>query len=256
MTAISPIRPVRYWNGTPVPFITSWTKEVAPPQPVTVIEGCGGRGLGFRDEVAHIDRHYGVPWVRMPAVRGGRPDFKLVHPLRGRQAMSRLLCQVCGGPTIGTRTDERTLFLAGSAGGRPIAEGEQTMSPPVHAVCARLAVRECPPLRDRGWAAALVGYTPVWGVAGSLFHPHTLEELAAKKLCRVPFSDTRRIRWVLATHLIITLEQVTPVTDLDALVDEEAEAIRTSHRPVSGSGADRAGHGQTSSAAPRAGARG
>ncbi|MEV4335784.1 hypothetical protein [Streptomyces sp. NPDC049590] len=255
MTGTSPIRPVRYWNGRPVPFITAWTKEAAPPQPVTVIEGRGGRGLGLRDEVAHIDRHYGVPWLRMPAVRGGRPDFVVVHALRQRQTMSRLLCQVCGGPTIGTRPDERTLFLTGSAGGRPIAEGEQTMSPPVHAVCARLAVQECPPLRDRGWAAALVGYTPVWGVAGPIFHPHTLEQLT-DDLCRVPFSDTRRIRWALATRLVITLEDVTPVTDLDALADEETAVIRTSHRPVSGSDADRAGHGQTSSASPRAGARG
>ncbi|WP_318202985.1 hypothetical protein [Streptomyces sp. SCL15-4] len=225
-TATSPIRPVRYWNGRPVPFITAWTKEATPPQPIDVIEGHGGRGLGFRDEVSHFDRHYGVPWVRMPAVRGGRPDFVVVHALRQRQAMSRLLCQVCGGPTVGTRKDERTLFLAGSSGGRPITVGEQTMSPPVHAVCARLAVQECPPLRDRGWAAALVGHTPVWGVAGVLFNPRTLKALAAKDLHRVPFSDTRRIRWVLATRLIITLEDVTPVTDLDALAEEETAMIR------------------------------
>ncbi|MEV6806246.1 hypothetical protein [Streptomyces sp. NPDC051132] len=44
-------------------------------------------------------------------------------------------------PTVGTRPDERTLFLAGSAGGRPITSGELTTSPPVHTVCAQLTVQ-------------------------------------------------------------------------------------------------------------------
>ncbi|MEV6803122.1 hypothetical protein [Streptomyces sp. NPDC051132] len=223
----SPFRPITYWNGRPVPFITAWTKEAIPPQPLTVIHGRGGSGLGFRDEEPHIDRHYGAPWVRMPAVRRGRPDFVAIHALRQRQAMSRLLCQVCGGPTVGTWPDERTLFLAGSAGGRPIAPGEQTMSPPVHAVCARIAVEECPPLRDHGWAAALVGYAPAWGVAGAVYHPQTLKALT-KDLHRVPFTDSRRIRWVLAARLVITLEEVTPVTDLDVLAERELELVRVS----------------------------
>ncbi|MFI0188467.1 hypothetical protein ACH4PW_13035 [Streptomyces sp. NPDC017082] len=223
----SPLRPITYWNGMPVPFITAWTKEAVPPQPLAVIHGRGGSGLGFRDEEAHIDRHYGVPWVRMPAVRGGRSDFAAVHALRQRQAMSRLLCQICGGPTVGTRPDERTLFLTGAAGGRPITPGEQTTAPPVHAVCARLAVQKCPPLRDHGWAAALVGYAPTWGVAGQIHHPRTLEALGGD-VSQVPFTDERGIRWVLATRLVITLEEVTPVTDLDVLAERELELVRVS----------------------------
>ncbi|MFF9088670.1 hypothetical protein ACF1BE_20000 [Streptomyces sp. NPDC014991] len=222
------IRPVQYWDGAPVPFITAWSRERIPPQPLTTIHGRGGTGLGFQNEISHVDRHYGVLWPRMPAARGGRPNFMAVHALRQRQAMGRLLCQVCGGPTCGSRrSDERTLFLAAAPAGRQIADGEQTASPPVHAVCARLAVEYCPPL-GRGWAAALVEYAPVWGVAGPIYHPQTLDQLPADRtgVHHVPFTDERRIRWVLAARLIVTLKGVTPVTDLDALADEEIASAR------------------------------
>ncbi|MFH9401528.1 hypothetical protein ACH4JS_17365, partial [Streptomyces sp. NPDC017638] len=176
-----------------------------------------------------VERHYGVPWMRMPATRGGRPRHGLVHALRQRQAMSRLLCQLCGGPTVGTRKDARTLFLAAGAR-QALYAGEPTASPPVHAVCARLAVEHCPPLHRRGWAAALVERTPVWGVAGTVYDPLTLERVPGPEdgegLHRVAFTDTRRIRWTLAARLVITLEGVTPVTDLDALADEETAMIR------------------------------
>ncbi|MEV5350399.1 hypothetical protein [Streptomyces achromogenes] len=229
MTDTSPIRPVRYWDGTPVPFITAWSKEAVPPQPLAVIEGRGGVGLGFRDEISHIDRRYGALWMRMPATRGGQPELERVHALRQPQAMSRLLCQVCGGPTVGSRLDERTLFLAASADGRPIGEGEVTASPPVHAVCARLAVEHCRPLR-RGWTAALVQYVPIWGVAGLVYDPVTLTPFPRSSsrtgLHDIAFTDTVRLRCTLAARLLVTLEGVTPVTDLDALADEETAVIR------------------------------
>lgn len=231
------IRPVQYWDGTPVPFITGWSREHIPPQPLVVRRGWRGTtGLGFQDEASHVDRHYDALWPRMSAARGGRPDFVTVHALRQRQAMSRLLCQVCGGPTLGTRRpdertrrpDERTLFLVGSADGRPLIEGEQTPAPPLHAVCARLAVEYCPPL-GRGWSAALVSYAPVWGVAGLLYDPHTLQPLPTADptgMHRVPFTDELRLRWVLAMRLVVTLVGVTPVTDLDVLADEEVAVGR------------------------------
>ncbi|MYW43979.1 hypothetical protein [Streptomyces sp. SID161] len=223
------IRPVHYWDGRPVPHIAAWSREQLPPQPLSVIYGQGGSGLGFQDEDSRIDRHQGVLWLRMPAARGGQPRYERVHSLRQRRAMSHLLCQMCGGPTIGSRPgDERTLFLVGSAGGRPIAEGEHTESPPIHAVCALLAVEYCPPLR-RGWAAALVDYTPTWGVAGLLYSPQPLEPLSSDHhdgLHRVPFTDDRRIRWTLAARLMVSLLGVTAVTDLDTLADVERESAR------------------------------
>ncbi|MCZ0210933.1 hypothetical protein OZK63_36740 [Streptomyces sp. UMAF16] len=224
MTAISPIRPVRYWDGIPVPFITAWSKEEIPVQElVKVHRSSGTTVLGLRGET-DLERQFGVSWMRMPATRGGRPQHGRVHAPRQRQAMSRLLCQLCGGPTVGTRKDEWTLFLAASADGHPLLSGERTESPPVHAACARLAVEHCPPLRNHGWTAALVRRTPVWGVAGHVYDPLTLRRLPGApqhrdSMHRIPFTDSRRIRWTLAARLVITLGDVVPVTDLDALAD-------------------------------------
>ncbi|MFC5656270.1 hypothetical protein [Streptomyces nogalater] len=176
MTGTSPVRPVRYWDGVPVPFITAWSKEEIPVQELVKVHRSSGTVLGLRDET-DVERQFGVSWVRMQATRGGRPQHGRVHALRQRQAMSRMLCQLCGGPTVGTRKDERTLFLAASADGHPLLNGERTESPPVHAVCARLSVEHCQPLRRHGWTAALVRHTPVRGVAGHVYDPLTLERL-------------------------------------------------------------------------------
>ncbi|AYN37978.1 hypothetical protein D9753_02300 [Streptomyces dangxiongensis] len=46
------IRPVQYWDGTPVPFITAWSKDRIPAQPLTATHGRGGTGLDFQDEVS------------------------------------------------------------------------------------------------------------------------------------------------------------------------------------------------------------
>ncbi|MFF9582513.1 hypothetical protein [Streptomyces achromogenes] len=45
---------------------------------------------------------------------------------------------------------------------------------------------------------------------------------------RIAFADARRIRWTLAARLVITLEDVVPVADLDALADDEIEAVKAS----------------------------
>ncbi|GAA2222066.1 hypothetical protein [Streptomyces nogalater] len=232
MTSTTPIFPVRYWDGVPVPFITAWSQEQVPPQELLRVHHSGTTSLGLRGET-DVERQFGVSWMRMPVTRGGRPQHGRVHALRQRQAMSRMLCQLCGGPTVGARKDEWTLFLAAGADGHPLLNGERTESPPVHAVCARLSVQHCPPLHHRGWTAALVRRTPVRGVAGLLYDPRTLERLPDAPqhrdgMHRVPFTDTRRIRWTLAARLVITLEDVVPVTDLDALVDDETKAVKIS----------------------------
>lgn len=224
------VRPVEHRRGYPVPFIAPWSGEEPQAQPLTR----GPNGLAFTDE-HYIDRDCGVLWMRIPVLpRRGKPVLSDVHGLRQRQAMTRLLCQMCGGPTVGSRSDGRTLFLLGSAKGRPVREEEVTASPPVHAACARLAVEYCPHLRFRGWAAALVERTPVWGVAGPLYAPETLAAvppLSADGLHRVPFTDGERLRWVLASRLMISLEGVQAVTDLDELVDEiPRSAVNTGSR--------------------------
>ncbi|MFI1021249.1 hypothetical protein [Streptomyces olivaceus] len=219
-----------YWRGVLVPFITPWSAEAAPSPPVVVRHGIGGTGLGYPDEDPRADRWNDALWARLPATRGvGVPNFAGIHALRQRQAMRRELCQVCGGPTFGTLPDERTLYLLGARDSDPIREGETTQAPPVHADCARLAIRECPHLR-RGWAAALVQYAPAWGVAGIPYDPKTLTALpgpagAPDGLVEVPYTDEARMRWVLAAREIVRLHGVQAVTDLAAL----SEACTTTH---------------------------
>lgn len=213
-----------HWRGLQVPFIAPWSSEAAPPPPVIVHHGRGGTGLGYADEDEHLDRWSGVLWIRMPATRGvGVPHFAGIHALRQRQAMVRLLCQVCGRTTLGTRRDERTLFLLGARDGAPIREQETTTAPPLHGECARRAIRECPHLR-RGWAAALVEYTPAWGVAGVPYDPKTLRPAPGSQdpdgLVHVPYTDEARLRWVVAAREVVRLHGVEAVTDLDVLTAE------------------------------------
>lgn len=98
-----------YWNGVQVPWIAPWSGErIAAPR-VVVRSGPGGVGLGYADEASDIDRRFDTLWVRHAATPGvGQPDLRSMHPLRQRQAMTYLLCQVCGTTTFG-RPDERHL---------------------------------------------------------------------------------------------------------------------------------------------------
>lgn len=214
------IRPVRMWQGGPVPWVTAWTGEAIPPQRVREHYGIGGRGLGLVDE-DRADRALDALWVRMPAVRTGEPDFPTMHALRQRTALLRGLCQVCGG-AVGDGTGA-VLFMMAAAGGRPIEEGERTMSPPVHVACARIAARACPPLHHRGHSVALVSYTVPWGVEGLLYDADTLQQIPSDRhdLHLVPYTDAAALRWVLATRYVVTLHGVRPV-DLASLPDEPA----------------------------------
>lgn len=210
------VRPVEWWDGMPVPAITARAGEQPRLQPLMRQR----TGLGFTDEV-WSDRQYEALWMRMPSLAHGEPQFEFVHGLRQRRAMNRMLCQVCDGPTPAS-VGGPALFLLGADGGRPIRDGEETASPPVHAACARTTLEYCRPL-SRGWSAAMVERTPVWGVAGTLYDPRTMTAVPApggRRLHRLPFTDTR-IPWVLASRLMITLEGVTPVTDLEDLEDAQ-----------------------------------
>lgn len=98
--------------------------------------GIGGTGIGYADEMSHADRRRGVLWARKGITRGsGRPSIGGVHPLRQRQCMSHMLCQVCGVSTYENSEDgqnsffhrwgERHLILVRASKGL-LAEGEIT----------------------------------------------------------------------------------------------------------------------------------
>lgn len=198
-----------------VPYIAPWSGEAPRSGPLKRHHGIDGVRLGFEDELAIGDRHGTVLWTRAPLGRGkGTPYLAKVHPLRQRRCITRHLCQICGGSVVGSRRDERFLFVMRAENGAEIAEGEVTAMPPVHEECAGEAITDCPELR-KGWAAALVEYIPAWGVAGILYDPRTLRPLPPPRdrdLAYVSYEEESRLRWIVAAREVITLEGVTPVS--------------------------------------------
>ncbi|MBB5940001.1 hypothetical protein [Streptomyces zagrosensis] len=222
-----------YWRSLHIPFIAPWTGERARHCTVVLRRGRGGEGIGYADESGVADRRHGVLWVRQPAVRGvGEPLLAGVHALRQRQAMSHMLCQVCGTSALG-KADERHLFLMRDVTGKPIGEGERTATPPVCQPCAVESVLACPHLR-KGHTAALVRHVRPWGVAGIVYDPRTLTPLpndVTNGLVEVEYTNPV-IRWTLAARDVVTLHDCTTV-DLEQLVatgrDGRPDNSATSH---------------------------
>ncbi|MFD8965096.1 hypothetical protein ACFV0C_08840 [Streptomyces sp. NPDC059568] len=214
-----------YWKGLHVPFIAPWEGEKSRSSTIVLRRGRGGEGIGYADELSTVDRRKGVLWIRYGAVRGtGSPNLAGVHPLRQRQAMYHMLCQVCGRSTFDRRSDERHLFLVRDVDGRPIGEGERTTTPPVCEPCAGESVRDCPHLR-KGHTASLVGYAQSWGVAGIVYDPHTLTPILSDS--KDGFTEVRYdnplIRWTLAAREVVTLNRCTTV-DLESLAAQKVAA--------------------------------
>ncbi|MFF4902248.1 hypothetical protein [Streptomyces sp. NPDC001068] len=214
-----------HWGDLRVPYITAWSAEVVPQPDVVRVTRRGGEGIGYEDEDPVIDRRHEALWVRSGMARGrGAPDFSRINSLRQKRAMRYDLCQLCGFTVLGTRDDERTLCLMG--GDRPIAEGETTTAPPVHPACAKYSIENCPPLR-RKHAAALVDVSRLWGVAGVVFDPVTMQPLPSTgsrpgDLDHVHVAD-KAIRWTLANFTVHSLHGVTPVStdELYAMAERE-----------------------------------
>ena len=214
-----------YLKGLHVPFIAPWSAETPLPYEITKkVRPDGREGIGYTDELSHADRRNGNLWVRWPALRGrGKPDLAAIHPLRQRQAMSHMLCMVCGHSTFNDdfrRWGHRHLFIARAVEGHPIRDGEVTDTPPMCLPCAVESVDACPHLR-KGHTAALVKRAEPWGVAGIVYDPRTLRRIPApadKELTEVADEDPA-ICWTLAARDLVALTGCTPVdlNDLAAL---------------------------------------
>ncbi|WP_133851605.1 hypothetical protein [Labedaea rhizosphaerae] len=185
------------------PYISAWSAEELLPCLFTEIPG---RGIAYADERV-IDRdEHGVLWARMSwAPRQGRPVLGQVHPLRHRQAMRRLHCQVCNSPA--DQTADGVLWLLpdhrDDRSGWP--EGIATTEPPVCLPCVRVASRACPALR-RGAVAVRAGRYPVVAVRGGFYVTGRVPQVIGDEL--VALTDSR-IRWVLAHNLVRQLHDCT-----------------------------------------------
>ncbi|NWF30884.1 hypothetical protein HW130_32350 [Streptomyces sp. PKU-EA00015] len=219
-------------NGLTVPYIAAWSSEKTVSPLVERREAKGGPCLAYRDESPYDRDMWGALWIRQAIGRGkGRANFAAVHALRQRQAMIRLLCQVCGTDIL-AQSPERQLFVLKDTG-QPVTEGETTTAPPLCLPCALVSVRDCPHLRT-GHVAAWVGRPQVWGVAGVVYDPTTLRPVsppANRPTAEIAYDDPA-IRWTLAARHVNVLHDVTPV-QLSDLVAEAGQPApgRTADHP-------------------------
>jgi hypothetical protein len=179
-----------------VPYITSWSTE--QDLPITMM--ARRSGIGYLDETLTDRDEHGVLWTRIASSPGhGRPMFGKVHSLRQRRVMSRLLCQVCGGPA--DRTEQGVLFLLKDDrwDWPNWPEGMGCSEPPVCLPCARVSIRSCPALR-KGCVAVRVGHSTVSGVYGAYYRPAEPQPVMVEDVM-LPFEDPG-VRWMRATQLV------------------------------------------------------
>lgn len=204
--------PVNYEALRPyTPYIASWSEE--RDVPALVIER-PGRGIGYADEtVVDRDRH-GVLWMRVRSRPGvGEPRFAMVHALRQRRTMGRLLCNVCAKPA--DRNEDGMLWLLKDHRGDwpDWPEHMAVTEPPVCLPCVRLSVRLCPALRP-GAVAVRSRHAPVSGVYGTLYRSGGPRPVAVDEVT-VTYEDPT-VRWVKAAKLVRELQDCTLV-EVEAL---------------------------------------
>ncbi|MET8534511.1 hypothetical protein ABZV67_21925 [Streptomyces sp. NPDC005065] len=203
-----------------VPYITARVGE--EPESYLALrasfDGAGRSALGYWDESQEDRDPLGVLWGRCSQSIGrdglpsGQPQWRLIHPARQRETMTKLHCQICAGPT---RTPAGYPFLA-PANGDPRSETTLlTAQPPVCLAHMRVAVEQCPHLQ-RGYTALMVRRAPLCGVIGTPYEwtAHGIKALAGDDV-PVRYRDPA-LKWFLASQLVRTLTDFA-VVDLDSL---------------------------------------
>ncbi|MFF1897239.1 hypothetical protein [Streptomyces sp. NPDC058206] len=208
-----------------VPYITS--REGEEPDSHLALratfDGAGRPALGYWDESPEDRDPRGALWGRcsqsigLGGLPSGRPQWRLIHPARQRETMTRLHCQVCAGPT---RTRDGYPFLAPTANAAPRADAVlRTAQPPVCLAHMRVAVEQCPHLQ-KGYTALMVRSAPLYGVIGT---PYEWTAQGIKALAGTDSPVSYRdpaLRWFLASQLVRTLADFT-VVDLDGLATRD-----------------------------------
>ena len=180
-----------------VPYITQWSRERAPKSELVIRRG----RLAFADERPYDRDSNGVLWSRVPSQPGkGKPEFGKVHALRQRNAMERLLCQVCG--RAADRNQDGILWLLGEVPESSDDSGVLTAHPPLCLPCASASVSACPHLR-REYTALRVSGLERAGVRGAVYQP-SCSKPVAKDVVGIAFDDPL-IHWVRAGQLLMRL---------------------------------------------------
>lgn len=211
-------RPLHYWKGVPVPFITCWDAEVQG-----AMKGGGNKGaqikmvgtdpggllrVSYSDEWPYDRDKYGVLWQRYPiAMYRGQPHFAKVHPSRQRRCMAKRLCQVCGNPAD-VNEDGWLWLITHEDAARIRAGGEcrvRTANPPVCQPCSEVAREMCPHLL-RGNALVRAPRIVDWGVYGLKAAPD-----GASGGHTVAYDDPARIQ-IIAGQQLVHIENLTVLT--------------------------------------------
>jgi hypothetical protein len=196
-------------RGVVAPYISAWSAEELVPCWFMEVPG---RGIAYIDEQVTDRDEHGVLWARMSWAPGqGRPVLGQVHPLRHRQVMRRLHCQVCNSPADQTRDGVLWLLPDHREDWPGWPDRMATTEPPVCLPCVRVASRACPALR-RGAVAVRVGRYPVVGVRGGLYVAGRAPQVIGDEL--IGLTDSR-IRWTLAHNLVRELSDCTLIEVAD-----------------------------------------
>ncbi|MGW7424152.1 hypothetical protein ACWGJB_29675 [Streptomyces sp. NPDC054813] len=169
--------------------------------------------VAYPDETTADRDSYGVLWIRqIRAPEQGMPLYGKIHSARQRHAVLNLLCQICGQEP--DENPDGVLWLLPALPGQPAEDdgnGIITTYPPVCRPCARLALRQCPPLR-RGHALLRVRDVQVHGVTGAAF---TLSASRAvfREAVEHAYGDP-----ALAT--VVAIQQLLRLTDYRATEDD------------------------------------
>ncbi|MGA5418484.1 hypothetical protein [Streptomyces pseudogriseolus] len=153
-----------------IPFVIQHEGEEAAPDNLRLTPlGSGRYRLGYADEDPRDRDIRGVLWARCgfgevddEGRLMGRPQWRMMHPLRQRGCMQALRCQVCAGPA---RTPLGWIFLAGPGAVDPYDEPVLTNQPPVCPEHARTAAELCPHLTGEP-VVFLARSAPLYGVIG------------------------------------------------------------------------------------------
>ncbi|MFI7644298.1 hypothetical protein [Nonomuraea sp. NPDC049400] len=192
-----------------VPYITAYDEEIVA-HPLTFVwspEATDGLKLSYVDAVPQ-DSMLGALWSRQGLHRRGRPEWKLVNSIRQRNAMLRLLCQVCGESAVGP--DGRVSWVLADDPDDTSTSKGYTNAPPTCAACIPEALVACPRLR-RGAAVYTVGSAEPYGVLGDFWRPTRHGPVETQRNAVVPLDAFWRLEYTLAKQLLVVLDDLRPM---------------------------------------------
>ncbi|WP_218058202.1 hypothetical protein [Streptomyces sp. Wb2n-11] len=197
----------------PVPAVALWSyQKVRTPSLRIGPDGIYHEGTENRDEEGQL-------WPQVRGSQTGAPQYAVMNPLKQRQAMKRLLCQVGMGPA--TRTEYGVLWVLPRPTGSPEDpeydwdQGVTTTEPPVCRFHARVSAYQCPRLRTRGHVAVFVREAELVAVEGTYYPPPSIGVRPIKTALPIDSPDTRLM---VADRLVRRLRATTPVDLTDRIL--------------------------------------